>query len=262
MATISLPPIKQRIRLTRELTHNYDGSHHWFLSDSDKVLREAGALVKELLILDPGTELRIEAFKSFASSENWPDVKVTVRPEGGKDTKLYIPLVAFDGVSWELIKETPKAPPVPIKRITVDFDSYAWESEYGIRSNSIYHPAFGNNYNKGDGDKVINPLAFSEKEREAPGFVVERENKFAEVAVKIGKNSWSYGVVLKSYNYFSFKLGKGFTTARLEQTTHHVIVKSNYGNEEVSKKIFLMEEITKESIKEYVNEILKQKHDL
>lgn len=263
MATISLFPLKTRIRLTRELTHNYEGgSYDGFLGDSHQLLKEAGALVERLLILDPGTELRIEAFKSFASSENWPNVKVTVKPEGGKDTKLYIPLVAFDGVSWELIKETPKAPPAPIKRITVDFDSYAWGSEYGFKYDSIYHPAFGNQYNKGDGEKVINPLVFTEKEREATGFVVERDNNLAEVAVKIGKNSWPYTVVLKGYNYFKFKLGKGVTTASLDQTTHHVIIKSKYGNEEVAEKIYRLEEITKDSIKEFINTTLKEKHNL
>lgn len=262
MATISLPPIKQRIRLTRELTHNYDGSYRWFLGDSHKGLKESGALVERLLILDPGTELRIEAFKSFASSENWPDVKVTVRPEGAKDMKLYIPLVAFDGVSWEIIKETPKVTPAPVKRIALDFESYVWDSKYGFKDNVVYNPAFGDPYKKGDGERVINPLAFTEKEREASGFVDEKDFNLGNAAVKIGKDFWGYSITLKTLNYFKFRMGKGITTASLEQTTHHVFIKSSIGNVEIAHKDFLVNDITKESIREYVNEILKKKHDL
>ena len=134
MSTISLPPIKTRIRLTRELKHSYNSSwYRYFLNESQSALHKAGCLVGKDLLLDPGTELRIEAFKAFATAEDWPDVKVIVKPEGGKDIKFYIPLIAFDGVSWELLKEPPKEPPKIITRITVEFDHHSWNDDYGIQ---------------------------------------------------------------------------------------------------------------------------------
>ncbi len=265
MATISLPPIKQRIRLTRELTHNYTGGYGYFLGDSEKLLKEHGCLVERALILDPGTELRIEAFKSFASSADWPDVKVTVKPQGGKDVKLYIPLVAFDGVSWELIKEVPKDAPKIIRRITIEFDEYSWASSYGFKDNNVYHEAFGGKYYSGSADQIINPLVFSEEERNNAGFVVVKEFDLGSVNVKIGKESWNYKVKLKKVNYFKFKIGKGVTTASLDDTSYHVDILGGPGgtlSDTPSMKFVSVKEITKEVIKEFVNTTLKEKHNL
>jgi hypothetical protein len=259
---ISLPPIKVRIRLTRELTHNYTGGYGHFLGDSEKVLKEHGCLVESALILDPGTELRIEAFKSFASSADWPNVKVTVRPDGGKDTKLYIPLVAFDGVSWELIKESPKSPPAPIKRITFDYDSYTWDAGYGFKGTSVYHDAFGREYNEGDKEKIINPLALDAKTLESGKFVVERETKLSSIVVKIGKEHWGYDVNVKKSSHFILKAGKGVTLASLDKTIFKVVLFSYFSKEVIGSKEFKKDEITKDSIKEFANELLKQKHGL
>jgi hypothetical protein len=163
------------------------------------------------------------------------------------------------------MKEGPTKEPKIVKRITVELEEYSWGSEYGFKSKSIYHEAFGREYYSGSGDRIINPLVFSEEERNNAGFVVVKEHHLASANVKIGKDHWNYRVNLKHINYFKFKIGKGVTTASLDDSSYHVYILDGLGgtiSDTPSMKFVSEKEITKQSIKEFVTSTLKEKHNL
>ena len=275
MSTISLPPIKQKILLTRELSYNYKLSgangHGAFLGDSRKVLEENGNLGINSLILDPGTIIRIEAFKSFSTAEDWPNVKISIALPGKKLIKCYIPLIAFDGVSWDLIKESskdPKLPISPINKIVINIREenhyYDWNNIY---PNEIRNTIFGG-YNEYKENCLINPLELSEDELNSKTFSLEEESQLGDAVVKIGKNLFNYNISIQKIHYFDTQLNNGMMSAKRSSIKQQLLLKdhkkfvANEKNPPLFNKEIGEDEITIDNIRSIINQVLKEKHQI
>jgi len=273
MSTISLPPIKQKIRITRELSCVVKSS----LGDSTS-LKQAGILIgSNGLLIDPGTIVRIEGFTARVSGGNWPDVKLSIYPEGLKMGQCYIELTHLDGISWDLIKDPPKAPPVPIRRVSVlTSNDYGWSKttpkKYEQRE-KVWGETFGRDgyHIKDKKSVVLNPQSLSPTEIAESKFKISYNCDIFEISVKIDKTHYSYTAFLYENAYFNIHLKPGFMEGQLSEIKYKIVIYEGgrYGDNSKKKSIwskgFTQEEFDKldhDKMKQMISDEIKKLHTI
>ena len=261
MSTISLPPIKQKIRLTRELSCVVKSS----LGDTTS-LQQAGILIgHNNLLIDPGTIVRIEGFTARVSGGNWPDVKLSIYPEGLKMGQCYIELTYLDGISWDLIKDPPKSIPVPIRRISVvttnEFNWTKTTPKKYERRDKVWGEAFGRDgYHISDKKSVIlNPRSLSPAEISAAKFKVPYKCDIFEISVKIDKAHTAYVAFLHEDSYFKIHLKPGLMEGQFLETTYKIAIYEGGRYDTASgKKIIWSKKFTQEEFDKLDHDKMKQ----
>jgi hypothetical protein len=122
-----------------------------FLSASEK-LKDAHRILDRSLILEEGDLIRVDGFKALATAKSYPDVKLTVVPQGGKSSPIYVSLENLDGISWEPIRieeKEKKKTETPSRRYDVSI------SDNRINLDTVWHRAFGNTYTNKSGTQIF-----------------------------------------------------------------------------------------------------------
>ena len=257
MSTISLMPVNKRIKVAKDFKINmYDS-----LGNSRQILKEAGMLVGDELILDSGSNLRIEGFKAYSSVKGWPAVKITIYPEGSKSCQCYVDFSQFDGLSWETVEEKEKKEPREVQRINISFEK---NERYlkDINSFPCWHRAFKNGFRIGDKDIILNPIELSKDEIEKRIFTGGNDLTVGEAIVKKGKNSYSYDIRIERTFNFKITIEPGYMYGNLEEVRNIIQMRKSYSHSD----FFDVSEISTEDITDSKNirkpvlEFLKKEH--
>ena len=270
MSTISLPPIKQRIRLTRELICVAKDT----LGNIDS-LKQAGILTGHRnLSIDAGTEIRIEGFKSFVTGGNWPLAKISIYPAGLKMGQCYLELNDMDGLSWDPVKEPPKTPISPIRRVNVLIaNEHNWSKTSPKKlelNNHVWGDVFGRGGYNGDtnGSVVLNPQSLSEKEIKDLSFKISHDFSIFDITVKIDKTHFAYTAFLYKRTYFDITLKPGLMEGQLSHRKYKVVIyeggtynkKKSVWSKEFSQSEFDL--LNQESLKLMISTEIKKIHSI
>lgn len=257
MSTISLMPVNKRIKVTKDFKINMSDS----LGNSTQILKEAGMLVGDELILDSGSNLRVESFKAFSSVKGWPAVKITIFPEGSKSCQCYVELSQFDGLSWEAVEEKEKKEPKEIQRINISFEKHEKYLK-DINSYPCWHRAFKNGFRIGEKDIILNPVELTKDEIKKRTFISQNELTVGEAVVKKGKNSYSYDIRIERIFCFKITIEPGYMYGNLGEVRNRIQMRKSYS----SSEFFVVGEISTEDITDSKNvrkpvlEFLKKEH--
>ena len=256
MSTISLMPVNKKIKVTKDFKINMSNS----LGNSTKILKEAGMLVGDELILDSGSKMRVESFKAFSSVKGWPAVKITLFPEGSKSCQCYVELSQFDGLSWEAEEEKEKPVPKEVQRINFSFEKHENYLKE-IDKYPCWHRAFKNGFRIGDKDVILNPIELTKDEIKKQIFLAKTDLAAGEVVVKKGKNSYSYDIRIERTFCFKITMEPGYMYGNLAEVRNKIQMRKTY-----SSDFFDVSDIASEDIKDVANirkpalEFLKKEH--
>jgi len=214
MSTISIMPLGTYMKINRRAIVPYSQ----FLLASQK-LKEAHRILNQSLILEEGDTIRIDGFKAFATAKSYPDVKLTVVPQGGKSAAIYVSMENLDGISWEpvKIKEKAKKEIPPSRRYDVSIN------ENQINLENVWHRAFGGVYKK-ESAQIVNPLELNPEERKK-GFAIVNFNKMGEALLTdIDQRRYSYQIHSKVTHRFEPDTVDGILAMRRVEATAELVI--------------------------------------
>lgn len=272
MATISLPPLKSKIRLLKPCDSKISLSDFGFLGTAKTTLEAEGYVINGSLFLDVNTEIQIDAFKAWSSNANWPLVKITIFTGKGKKAQCYIPMNDLDGISWDPVEAEVKAAPVISKRLTVDTSQCGWvySEKEGMMIIPVWHNSFGRDgYTpKNWGRRVlINPLELEKSEIELNRFDINSSFDLGNAVFKFGKDITQYKIEVLRKITFGIEKELGLMYAKLADVQYEVRLLDTSPNIPllVFTKNYLDSErgnITPSKIKTIITEFLKEYHEL
>lgn len=224
MSTISIMPLGTKIRITRTAEVEYSGRLKGF-----EQLKDAGYIVGKALLLEDGCHVRFDGFKAFAKSKDYPDVKLTVYPIGGKSAPIYVSMEKLDRLSWEPASETrTKTSSISTRKYNVGFtralnDLFISDLEW------VYPRGFSGGYNTVKSDwTMINPLEFTEEERKQ-GFSQDNIVEIGEALLtEASRLKRAFRIGVKCHYRFETGIHEGMLSARCSHKAYTLIAYRRY----------------------------------
>jgi hypothetical protein len=239
-------PIGRKLTITKELTIPADRFGRTTKSES---LVKNGILIGDKLILDVNTNIRIDGFSARFNDDGYPDVRLSVQPEGCKMGSITVSLKDMDGLSWDLAPEDkPKKEQKEIRRFDVSFNEY---TNYGC----AWIKPFEKSISINDTEGLVNPLALTTEQIKERKFTDTYSKKIGSAGCKINKEVFGYEVMVYENFNFELTISDGLLYGKLIDMTYRVIILNPYktnDSETVKDNIKNPEDITPELIKKYL----------
>jgi hypothetical protein len=253
-------PLLKKVKLTRDFKFQLPG--HYGLGDSTTILKEAGMLVGNSLIMDEGSKMRVEGFSAAVSDKTYPRVKVTIYPEGKKQCQLYLDMEQMDGVTWETIEGDVPKEKKEVQRINVSLGD-RMKDEYHWSKQGFWHDAFGSYHPRNSKeDALLNPQKLSKTELEKLEFKTSSEHDIGEAVVKKGKESHMYKFKIKSVFYFSIDVKPGLMYAKLVDIKDTLVIgRGSYPGRDDWKKISDVNSFDEPDYAKVITDYLKKEHN-
>lgn len=256
MSTISIMPIGKKIKIKKRTEMRISS-----MLATAANLKPHGFLLGGNLMLEENSVMRVEAFSASVSEKSYPNVRISVFPEGGKMGTLYVTLDNLDGLTWEPVDEVVKAEPKPTRRLDVDFKPDFKDTSF------VWHESFGEKYDTlMPSWKIINPLKLSPEELKFQRFFERRNSDAGTAIVKIDKEVFQYYIQYQTDYHFKTKIDAttGLLSAKFDYVSISLNIKQGWCSNEEGVWHTLLTEAHQgdEDHLEVIKKYLKEKHGL